>query len=129
MLHVINAAIIQDGRILLVEKEGVMQFPGGKLERGETDEVCLRREIKEELSGTLLRAELELFGEYKGKSHKGDPLLIRIYLASILGRFKGISAEIKGYAWAYDADLYHTSKLTQDIIEDLRKEDYLYPIL
>lgn len=53
---VVAAAIIwQKDRILLSRRKpesylgGVWEFPGGKMEFGETLEDCLRREVKEEL--------------------------------------------------------------------------------
>lgn len=44
-----------DGRVLLAQRPegkpmaGLWEFPGGKLEAGETPELCLRREMREEL--------------------------------------------------------------------------------
>lgn len=54
-MKVVTAAIVQrDGKYLVCRRktpplEGKWEFPGGKLEPGETPEQCLRRELKEEL--------------------------------------------------------------------------------
>lgn len=49
------ALVDADGRVLLAERPegkslaGLWEFPGGKIEPGETPEACLIRELKEEL--------------------------------------------------------------------------------
>lgn len=54
-LHVAAAIIIHDSKILIAKRApqkslaGFWEFPGGKIESGETGEECLKREILEEL--------------------------------------------------------------------------------
>ena len=56
VLHVVAAVIVRDGAVLacrrLPEKSagGLWEFPGGKVEEGETLDEALRREIVEELA-------------------------------------------------------------------------------
>lgn len=52
----VTAAVLEkDGRILIARRKhmdrlaGKWEFPGGKIEKGETAEACLRREMQEEL--------------------------------------------------------------------------------
>ena len=55
MLVVAVALIDDDGRVLLAERPpsksmaGLWEFPGGKVETGETPETALKRELHEEL--------------------------------------------------------------------------------
>ncbi|HEK84990.1 MAG: (deoxy)nucleoside triphosphate pyrophosphohydrolase [Candidatus Saccharicenans sp.] len=49
---VVAAVIIQEGRVLLAERqspEGGWEFPGGKKEKVESPQLALKREIREEL--------------------------------------------------------------------------------
>ena len=55
LVHVVAAVIFRDGRYLVTRRqkgvhlEGYWEFPGGKVDPGETDEAALVREIREEL--------------------------------------------------------------------------------
>ena len=54
-IRVVAAVIVRDGKVLACRRAphkslaGLWEFPGGKVEPGETDEVALAREIREEL--------------------------------------------------------------------------------
>ena len=70
-MRVVMAAVVQrEGRYMICRRgpgrrlEGVWEFPGGKLEAGETPEQGLARELREELKieiqvGRILDAQLE----------------------------------------------------------------------
>lgn len=54
-IEVVAAAIVKDERILIAKRasgefEGLWEFPGGKIEIGESQETALKREIDEELN-------------------------------------------------------------------------------
>lgn len=54
-IEVVAALIVHDGRIFATERgygdwKGYWEFPGGKVEPGETPEAALEREIREELA-------------------------------------------------------------------------------
>ena len=59
-LHVACAIIEQEGRVLAAQRSATMtlplkwEFPGGKIEAGESPEECLIRELMEELGVTVL---------------------------------------------------------------------------
>ncbi len=58
-LHVACAIIEQDGTVLTAQRSATMslplkwEFPGGKIEAGETAEECLIRELREELGVSI----------------------------------------------------------------------------
>lgn len=54
-VEVVAAAIVKDDHILIAKRgsgefEGLWEFPGGKIETGESREIALKREIDEELN-------------------------------------------------------------------------------
>lgn len=64
MLKVAAAVIVRDGLVMAARKRaglhlaGLWEFPGGKIEPGETPEECLRRELWEEFG---VRCEIGSF--------------------------------------------------------------------
>ncbi|PZD94463.1 8-oxo-dGTP diphosphatase MutT [Paenibacillus sambharensis] len=72
----VGAAVIEDerGYILIARRkqgkpeEGLWEFPGGKLEEGETVQSCIKRELLEEMNldvepGELLGTNIHAYGE------------------------------------------------------------------
>ncbi|MHA6697703.1 (deoxy)nucleoside triphosphate pyrophosphohydrolase [Chryseobacterium sp. A321] len=59
MIHVTCAIIQHDHKILICQRSSTMtlplkwEFPGGKIEQGESKQECLKREIQEELGLTI----------------------------------------------------------------------------
>lgn len=62
-IRVVAAVILSDGRIFATQRgygyfKGGWEFPGGKIEDGETPEAALKREILEELETEITVGEL-----------------------------------------------------------------------
>lgn len=66
MKEVTAAIILKDNRVLIAQRApgenlaGKWEFPGGKVEHGETPKECLKREISEELD-----VDIEAKGPHK----------------------------------------------------------------
>lgn len=86
MIEVVAAAIIIDDKVLITQRpEGkqlalMWEFPGGKIELGETHQECIIREIKEELD-----VDIEVNGYIASNSHKYnfDEIQIHLYQATV----------------------------------------------
>ena len=68
-IHVVTAVIRHEGRIFATQRgygewKGGWEFPGGKIEPGESAEEALRREIREELGCEIAVGELLTTIEY-----------------------------------------------------------------
>jgi 8-oxo-dGTP diphosphatase len=87
------ALIDSDGRVLLARRPegktmaGLWEFPGGKLQAGETPEVALIRELKEELGIDVSAACLAPFA-FASHAYERFHLLMPLYLCR---RWKGIA--------------------------------------
>lgn len=73
--RVIAAVIARDNRLLVCQRPphkrhgGLWEFPGGKLEPGESDADAARRELREELGVEVLAVGGELFSRMDPGSH------------------------------------------------------------
>jgi 8-oxo-dGTP diphosphatase len=110
MLLVAAAALIDvDGRVLICQRPdgkalaGLWEFPGGKLEPGETPEDCLIRELEEELDIRVAHACLAPF-VFASHTYDSFHLLMPLYL---IRRWEGQvkAREHKAIAWVKPARL------------------------
>jgi len=86
MLRVTAAILIKDGRVLIAKRKAddklanKWEFPGGKIEAGESPEECLRREMREEFQVEVSVGRF--FGESKYHYDHADIHLLA-YLANL----------------------------------------------
>ena len=92
LLLVAAAALVDvDGRVLICQRPegkqlaGLWEFPGGKVEAGETPEAALIRELEEELGITVAQACLAPF-VFASHAYEDFHLLMPLYL---LRRWEG----------------------------------------
>jgi len=113
VIHVVGAAIVEGGRCLVARRglemalAGYWEFPGGKVEPGESAEVALAREIREEMGiGIEVGAWLG-----RGEAVVGSRrIVLDVYLATRIGgdprlsehsEMRWIGAdEVEGLDWA-----------------------------
>jgi 8-oxo-dGTP diphosphatase len=104
LLLVAAAALIDaDGRVLICQRPegkqlaGLWEFPGGKVEAGETPEACLIRELEEELGIEVTHACLAPF-VFASHEYEAFHLLMPLYLVR---RWTGqiVAREHKALAW------------------------------
>lgn len=92
------ALVDNDGRVLLAQRPegksmaGLWEFPGGKVEAGETPEVTLIRELKEELDIDVTEACLAPF-TFASHGYDKFHLLMPLYVCR---RWEGDMAPLEG---------------------------------
>jgi 8-oxo-dGTP diphosphatase len=103
------ALVDEDGRVLIAQRPegkalaGLWEFPGGKVEAGETPEAALIRELEEEL-GIAVKADCLAPFVFASHPYEGFHLLMPLYLCR---RWDGM-ARAKHHAalkWVKPAEL------------------------
>jgi len=110
ILLVAAAALVDvDGRVLIAKRplgkpmEGLWEFPGGKVDAGETPEECLIRELNEELDINVTAACLAPF-VFTSHGYDSFHLLMPLYLCR---RWEGVvrAREHEAIAWVKPSKL------------------------
>lgn len=107
VIAVVAAIIEYQGRYLLCQRHDgphlplKWEFPGGKVEQGETPEAALRREIIEEL-GTKCRVGRQV--AEVTHSYPGKTVSIRFFLAALAGNPRAIVH--RALEWIHPSDFH-----------------------
>jgi 8-oxo-dGTP diphosphatase len=113
---IVGAAIVVDGRVLACERSeppemaGRWEFPGGKVEPGESDVAALMRECDEELDvdidvGARVGPDVPVAG---GRS------ILRVYLARLVGDRLPRALEHSALRWLAVDELHDVAWLPAD---------------
>jgi 8-oxo-dGTP diphosphatase len=108
LIKIAGLPIDEQGRLLVVKwKNKPIWFSlGGVLEKDETEEECLRREIREEL-------DVEAIGEVKhfcdtpieiAAGRENTTIIIKFYLVRLPGNLQVDDDEIEAYKWISRTD-------------------------
>jgi 8-oxo-dGTP diphosphatase len=99
LVIVAAAALVRnDGRLLLARRPegktmaGLWEFPGGKVETGESPQAALARELREELSIDVAEDDMEAF-TFASHAYERFHLLMPVFLTR---RWKGEPTALEG---------------------------------
>ncbi|MFV8782221.1 8-oxo-dGTP diphosphatase MutT [Microbulbifer sp. SA54] len=121
-VHVaVGVILAPDGRILLAKRPdhlhmgGRWEFPGGKVEAGETVQQAMTRELLEELDIEVLRLEklIEVRHDYGEKQVFLDTWCI----VEFIGEARGVEGQELAWVSAADLSAYHFPDANQPIVE------------
>lgn len=126
--QIVTAAVIEKGGNILIAKRrqgskfaGKWEFPGGKLEKGETPEQCLKRELQEELTITVNIGELICSSVYSYTPELTINLLA--YRTTVIsGTFNLNDHEEIRWVKPIDLNNYDFPEADRPIVEILMKE-------
>ena len=124
MREVTASIILRDDRVLIAQRPpadklaGKWEFPGGKIEAGETPQECLKREIKEEFDVEI--EVLDFFAESVYAYESGTIKLLAFWCRWLAGDFnlkvhsRIVWADYKGL------DLYDYAPADIPLVEKLK---------
>ena len=115
-IEVVAAIICQDNQIFATQRgygdfKGGWEFPGGKVEPGETPEAALVREIREELAVEISVGELLTTVEY---DYPNFHLTMHCYLCQLTGGELRL-LEHQAARWLGKGELYSVEWLPADV--------------
>ena len=131
MKEIDKIALIEtkEGKVLSTRSKGKNKYyiPGGKREKGETDEQTLIREIQEELNVQIKTDSIEYVGTFIAQSDgakKGIMVKMTCYKAAYEGKITP-SSEIEEIRWLNYKDLGIISEVDKKIFSFLKEKGEL----
>ena len=127
IINVVAAIIKKDNKVFIAERgygefKGKWEFPGGKIEPGETGEEAIVREIKEELKSDI---EVEQFFYEINDKHEDRDFNVKFYICRLV---KGdlVLTEHLNSKWVEPKDIVDAEFMEADkvVLDELRKLDH-----
>jgi 8-oxo-dGTP diphosphatase len=121
---VVSAAIVADGRLLAAQRRepprlaGGWELPGGKVEPGETDELALIRECREELG-----VDIQLGDRVGGDWPLPPSAVLRVWLATVVNGVPEPLEDHLALRWLRADELKDVAWLPADlpVVAELRR--------
>ncbi len=116
-IRVTAAVLVREGTILLARRSAtrarplLWEFPGGKVEAGENDQACLRRELHEELSIT---ADIGVQIGVYSHSYPDVKIELAVYFA-VIKYGEPLPYEHQEISWVYPENLLSYDLAPADI--------------
>ena len=122
LVSVVGAALVRDGRVLASRRTepphlaGLWEFPGGKVEAGESDADALVRELREEL-----RVEVVVGERLGGDLPIGTTAVLRVYVCALVAGEPAL-VDHDAHRWLSADELHDVPWIPVDLplVEQLR---------
>jgi 8-oxo-dGTP diphosphatase len=125
MIKVTAAIIEKDSRILIAKRKtrkdrrGAWEFPGGKVEEGETPEEAIEREILEEFETKIKCGDFFMSVPF---TIKGEPAELLVYKAlHVDGDFEPLDHEEVKWVLPSGLGMHKFLEADEKVVEEIRK--------
>lgn len=131
-VRVAAGVLIHQGKVLIAKRRaddsfgGFWEFPGGKIEDGESERVCLKREMKEELD---IEVSVRPYFYRMEIQYKEKPYILTFHRCSLLlGEPKAV--EVEAFCWIEPHELsdYKFPPANTEVIEVLQKKKGMWRV-
>ncbi len=128
MIAVVAGLLVKEGRLLIARRPfgkhmaGKWEFPGGKIERGESPEAALERELLEELG---IRTQTGRIYHAVAHSYPEKDVLLLFYRSTLLSG-EPCAIEEAEVRWIEEQELqnFDWAQADQPVIERLSEEGF-----
>ncbi len=123
LAHFKNKKMLQ---VRTKKQQVVFYTLGGKIEEGESEVECLKREVREEIGCDVDEKSLKFLHEFEDVAHGGGILNVRLYEGELIGKPKPSSEIVEIGYFDTTSDSKHLSEIAQrKIFPWLKEQGYI----